>query len=394
MRNPQRPGIRKACAATFALALVLPASSGRAQAPGGVNDYQLPSAPAPPQPPVSGPVDPENPRTRPATPTPTTPSPAPSLATPPAPAPQVTLPAQPAPVPAPRPTARDAETATPPTPRAPAETPQTMPPALASPEPSPAAKPAAASPATSALASDAALPWPWLAAGGLAALFAAGLVVLLRRRKAARASDEDDWAAPHSPARAREPSPPAALPKRPPPAPPVRAAASQVAPRPESARDGPIEISFEARHLSQAMVNASLAYRLSLTNGGDAPLGPLALAGDITSAHGSVPADRQLSPAGQPLAPIRELAGLAPGETAEIRGELRLPLAEIMPIHQGGVRVFVPLARFRVTGEGIDLSCVFVVGQAGAGNTLRPFLLDRGPGMTRGIGQRWIVGAP
>jgi hypothetical protein len=53
--------------------------------------------------------------------------------------------------------------------------------------------------------------------------------------------------------------------------------------------------------------------------------------------------------------------------------------------------VFVPLARFRAeTGHGVAATRVFVVGQASGepGGALRPFPLDRGPGVDRGLGQR------
>ena len=148
---------------------------------------------------------------------------------------------------------------------------------------------------------------------------------------------------------------------------------------------------LEARHLSRAMVNATLAYRLTLTNRSDRPTGPLRIAGDIVSAHASLSAEEQLSPGEATLETIQELAVLMPGESVTLSGELRIPIASILPIHSGGSRVFVPLARFRAeTREEAGTTRIFVIGQAGGQpeGALRPFPLDRGPGVDRGLGQR------
>jgi hypothetical protein len=138
------------------------------------------------------------------------------------------------------------------------------------------------------------------------------------------------------------------------------------------------------------MVNAALAYRLTLTNRSAATLSSLRIAGDITSAHASLSALAQLALDGGTLPLLHEVPALAPGEAAVLSGELRLPIASIMPIRSGETRVFVPLARFRVeAGNAFMATRVFVVGQASEqpGGALRPFALDRGPGVERGLGQ-------
>lgn len=189
-----------------------------------------------------------------------------------------------------------------------------------------------------------------------------------------------------------EPSAPAALPKRPVQPVPSASPAPDPASQPVRTMAGPLELSFEARHFSQAMVNASIAYRLLLSNLGDTPLGPLRVAADLTSAHGSLSVDQLLDPDSPDLKPVHELPGLAPGETRELKGELRLPLAAILPVHQGTARLFVPLVRLRMGGDAIDIIRVFVVGQSSGqpDGPLKPFPLDRGPGMIRDIGQREV----
>jgi hypothetical protein len=152
----------------------------------------------------------------------------------------------------------------------------------------------------------------------------------------------------------------------------------------------PFEMQLESRHLSRALVNATLAYRLTVTNRTTAPVGPLRVTGDIISAHASLAPQDQLAPAGEAFATLHQGALLAPGAFFTFSGELRLPLASILPITSGAGRVFVPLARFRAEApDGTVATCVFVIGQANPepGGALRPFPLDRGPGVDRALGQ-------
>jgi hypothetical protein len=207
---------------------------------------------------------------------------------------------------------------------------------------------------------------------------------LLRRRSRRPTADVLDYEAEPDarPAPEVEPGPPAVLASPASPTQPVLA--------PTVARRA-LELTLEARHLSRALVNATLAYRLTLTNRSAAVLGPLHIAGDFTSAHASLSAQEQLSLDRGVLPPLHEVPTLKPGEATVLSGELRLPIASILPIHSGASRVFVPLARFRVeAGNDFVATHVFVVGQASElpGGALRPFALDRGPGVERGLGQR------
>ena len=104
----------------------------------------------------------------------------------------------------------------------------------------------------------------------------------------------------------------------------------------------------------------------------------------------------QLALDGQPLAPLHRLAILAPGETAELEGQLRLPLTAITPIRQGEAALFIPLARFRVElgltrSTGIVRS--FVVGQppVAGSDALLPFRLDLGPRLYAPLSQRELI---
>jgi hypothetical protein len=90
--------------------------------------------------------------------------------------------------------------------------------------------------------------------------------------------------------------------------------------------------------------------------------------------------------------PISHLvAGLAPGESADVTGQVRVPLAELRPITQGRAQLFVPLARFRVGAVGEEPRCfTLVAGQPSpSGNgAIQPVRLDHGPRVYDGLAGR------
>jgi hypothetical protein len=351
-----------------------------------VQNYQLPPSPPSPAPTAAGPVDTDHPVAAPTRPAPElAPSPSPVVALP---SPAATQPAAHI-VAAPEPRTERQQRGQPEALPMPIAT--FAPPASAASEPAPirvaptlAALPEAAAQPSPAAASESLL-WPWIAASVAAIALLGGL--LFRRTRRPTGAVPDYEAEPAAPP-AREPNLPAT------PVPPKPRSTLPGAPPPQPAPDTTsreLELSLEARHLSRAMVNAALAYRLTLTNRSAATLSPLRIAGDITSAHASLSAQAQLALDGGALPLLHEVPALAPGEAAVLSGELRLPIASIMPIHSGESRVFVPLARFRVeAGNAVVATRVFVVGQASEqpGGALRPFALDRGPGVERGLGQR------
>jgi hypothetical protein len=118
----------------------------------------------------------------------------------------------------------------------------------------------------------------------------------------------------------------------------------------------------------------------------------------MIAAHASLPVARQLGLEGAHLEMRHELASLAPGESATLSGEIRLPLAMITPIRSGAAAFFVPLARFRIEAarkgaETLSLVRTFVVGETPeqAGAALRPFRLDLGPRVYSRVGQREVA---
>lgn len=328
-----------------------------------VEQYRLPGATTTPAPPTAqGPVDPAEPAVRrsvPPSPSPT-PEPAPTATLPastPSPAARAPAPARAAPVA--RPAVRPVATATPePTASAPVAVPSALPLPAAVPEP------ATAQPLTGY--------WPWLAAAS--ALIAAMFALLWwrsRRQVPGVVTFERPAAAP-----APEPSP------------------QPAAPGPASAD---LVIALEARRLTASMMATTLSYRLRVTNRGTARLETLAIEGDMVAAHASLPPERQIASHDERLELRHALVALAPGESAEFSGDLRLPLSAITPIRAGEVPYFVPLARLRIeasdpVGTALVTAQTFVIGEAPdtPGAALRPFRLDLGPRTYSRIGQRAV----
>ena len=158
-----------------------------------------------------------------------------------------------------------------------------------------------------------------------------------------------------------------------------------------------LSLMLEATRMSATLFNATLAYRLIVTNIGPAPLSGIEIGGDMTSAHASRATEEQLGLDGAALAPLHGVASLAPGESVVLGGELRLPLSAILPIRRGDAQLFVPLARFAAhaqqsDGQPLAVRQAFLVGQSrsAAADKLQPFRLDLGPRLYSELGQRGL----
>ena len=159
-----------------------------------------------------------------------------------------------------------------------------------------------------------------------------------------------------------------------------------------------VELVLEAQRLTTGLVNATLAYRISLVNRGREAIGPVSIASDIIAAHASRSAGEQLALDPQTVEPRHQFLSLFPGESITLTGEVRLPLAEIRPIRKGNAALFVPLARFRIVAAEKDKpprvsTRIFVIGESPEqpGGRLRPFRLDQGPRTFSRIGQRDVT---
>ena len=343
-----------------------------------VQDFQLPSnpTPTPTGPAVQGPVDnsgiiPQGPRAV------NTPRPTPRVTATPAPSPTPT--ATPGTVEQPRPLPRVTNTPSP-LPRAPQErsvvggpldspSPQVLPtgqpttdPATSLSLPTPSTPSATAQETAEALEEEGAWPWPWLLLAVVAAL---GLGWFIRRRKS-------------------ENAPPPVIEK-----PVVGEVSARSVTAPASGK--PIAIKAEAVKLSRSMMNATLHYRLTLTNRTSSVLTNLAIGGDLVSARNGTPIERQVADSATDLQPRHEIKRMSPGQTLDLTGTMQLPLSEVQAIRRGASALFVPLMRWRAANGAIDpVSRTFVVGMQpqAAGGKLQPFRLDEQPQTYAQISQR------
>ncbi len=174
------------------------------------------------------------------------------------------------------------------------------------------------------------------------------------------------------------------------PVPPTATAAPAAAPvalradaTPEAAASlsaGPLTLQMEPLRFGLTLMNASLPYRLILSNGQAESISDIRVVADMISAHASLPREQQLAGPAADAAPAHRIDQIAPGESHELKGELRLPFPQITPIRQGNLTMMLPLVRFRIeTADGEIATRLFVVGQTGAGAGLQPFRLDQGP---------------
>jgi len=258
------------------------------------------------------------------------------------------------------------------------------PPAASSPEQTPAPKPVVPpSPAASQPAAYPAnsVPWPWIAAA-LALIAGLGAWLWARRRPARAAPEAGPQAElePVGDARSEPRSPP-----RPPSPPPLVEAGTE---RPW------IDIGLDIRAARLSLIGATVGYRLTLRNRGDAPARHVVVRALIANAEAAQESLVQQFLGGEAGLPLHHLDSLAPGETQQLSGEIRLDSADIAPVQIGRRALLVPLIGFDTHYEWASgagrTARAYVVGQEQEPPTerLAPFRLDLGPKQYRGVASR------
>ena len=238
------------------------------------------------------------------------------------------------------------------------------------PSPGSASGPANEAENTASVAAETSLPeWIW-PASIIAILLALAAILLAmirhrltRRREAAEARDTAEAAEPVGVVDMSGP--------------PMREISSQS--YPASADAGSLEVEAFAVTLSRSVMNASISYRVTMVNRGSKPIELIQVHGDLTTAHGSIPAAQQLADTEQAFP---ELHRLDPGQRSTMQGELRLPLREVRALRQGSVPVFVPLLRMTVRAANMEpRAYTYVIGTRPADKGARPnpFRLDEPP---------------
>ena len=164
--------------------------------------------------------------------------------------------------------------------------------------------------------------------------------------------------------------------------------------------DETLSLQFEPLRFSATLAHTVLQYRLCVTNGGKSALGPLRIALDMIAADASLGEQNLSAEAVAALPEHHALPTLAPGETSEVRGELRLALKAITPLRVGVAALMVPLVRLKLeagvasgaqrkSGRNaaskqetvLTRLAQFVVGEPdeGGAGKLHPYQLDLGP---------------
>ncbi|MHA6334343.1 hypothetical protein ACXYL9_11745 [Qipengyuania sp. CAU 1752] len=152
-----------------------------------------------------------------------------------------------------------------------------------------------------------------------------------------------------------------------------------------------LKIELEPVRMSRSMMATTLTYRLTLSNRADVAMRGIVIAGDLTSAHGRAPIAEQMADGTTMLPDIHTLEHLGPGQSKILGGDIRLPLKDVRPIHQGNVPIIVPLARIKLAVAGGDPTpFTFVIGKRPAqlGGRLQPFRLDTPPQTYQDIDSR------
>ncbi|MXO66383.1 hypothetical protein [Altericroceibacterium endophyticum] len=160
----------------------------------------------------------------------------------------------------------------------------------------------------------------------------------------------------------------------------------------EDAAETTLRLAFEPLRFSLTLINATLNYRLLLSNSGDERLTDLVVQADMISAHASLSQEQQLASPHAALPEQERIARLAPGQSHVMTGSFRLPLPSIRPIRQGDAAMLLLLARFRIVAEQLETPVIqtSVIGQLSPrpGSGLLPIRLDRGPHNVTELAQR------
>lgn len=144
-----------------------------------------------------------------------------------------------------------------------------------------------------------------------------------------------------------------------------------------------VEIAVEISGLSRSLMMLSLTCELSIANRSARALRNLSIHADITSAHRTLPVDRQLALEDTVLPLSAAIERIGPHQSLVTRLNLQLPVRELAAFRRGEAIACVPLLRIRVEGPSIESRMqTHVIGLANGNVTdrLRPVPLHTPPG--------------
>ncbi len=159
--------------------------------------------------------------------------------------------------------------------------------------------------------------------------------------------------------------------------------------------DWPLQMNCQPTRFNLTLQHAALGYRLAFCNRGAEPLGPLIIRADLVAETSRMAQHHPVGCAADALPLCHYLDSLPAGDTMELTGELRLPLAGIAAMRLGTAELLVPLMRLCAESAGecqpvLSVSAGFAIGlpPLSAGGGIQPFRLDLGPAIWRKLTAR------
>uniref|UniRef100_UPI003B3ABAE4 hypothetical protein n=1 Tax=Sphingobium sp. TaxID=1912891 RepID=UPI003B3ABAE4 len=253
--------------------------------------------------------------------------------------------------------------------------------------PEPAREPAVA-PASAPAADEDGLSLPWIIGGVVAIIILIAAAFILNRRQPAPAR--------RAPRPAAAPTPMPAAPKaETPPAAGLVAARPTPAATPQTDRPW-LDMDLGVTQARYSMMGVTINYALVLHNRGGRPARDVLVRGILGNGGAQQQAVLQGFFTGADGLPLHSAVSIAPGETIQLAGELRLSPDQIVPVDMGQRSLLIPLAAFdagyRWDVEGADAdghipdgqgrtARAFIVGQEQEPpvDRLAPLRLDQGP---------------
>jgi MYXO-CTERM domain-containing protein len=227
---------------------------------------------------------------------------------------------------------------------------------------------------------------PWIIGGALALVALAAFLLLRRRRPVEEAEEELFVESASAPADVTPPEPAAA------PVPTPEPVAAPELPAAEPAAGRPwLDMDMAVSQARYSLMGVTIAYSLILHNRGDRPAQDILIRGIVGNAGASQQALLQGFFSGQDGLPLHSAVSIAPGETRQLAGELRLSPDQIVPVAMGQRSLLIPLAAFDMAyrwedaqGEPLGhgrTARAFIVGQEQEppADRLAPLRLDQGP---------------
>ena len=154
-----------------------------------------------------------------------------------------------------------------------------------------------------------------------------------------------------------------------------------------------LSMEFKAQNARWTLVGAAVVYRITIRNDGKGPAENVRIAMMMRNASGAQ--EQELS--AWFSAPLdhaaHQIAELAPGESLELQGEVRIAANELTPLAIGSRPVLIPVVAAKLAHGARAIASIhsaFIVGEEHTPPTerLAPLRMDQGPRQYSNVGTR------